>query len=411
MSAPAIVPVRCGYQPYAWGKPGDTSKVADLIGEQDPTKRYAELWIGTHPSKPAVLQSDPSTTLKTYFERHGEEVLGAEQVKKFGQDIPFLLKVLSIDMALSIQAHPVKEHAAQLHSKDPKNYPDDNHKPELVVALTPFQALCCFRPLEQVKEFVKSIPPLAGLLVNSQNFQGATAKENLRGALADLYGQQVDAIANAIDIHKRSLENLRPEEVDDTHKVFLRVESQFPNDVGCWMVYFLNIVNLQPGDGLFMAPNEPHSYLMGDCVEIMAASDNVVRAGLTPKFKDVEVLLDMLTYRTDALDGVSYKNDADNSVQRYVPPEWCEEFSLTAVRLGSSRKEARLPALPSASMGVVVSGSVVIAGEKMEKGQTFMIPASSAASEVTVQLADGASDASVYIGSARGNSPATTSRL
>lgn len=398
MSTASAVPLVCGYQPYAWGKPGDRSKVAELVGESDASKRYAELWIGTHPSKPATLQSDGSTTLLQHFESNADATLGESHIKSFGKNVPFLLKVLSIDMALSIQAHPVKSHAEELHRKDPKNYPDDNHKPELVVALTPFQALCCFRPVSEVKAFVASIAPLKSLLPNSSAFDGSSDKETLRAALKDLYAQPAEVVKSAIEAHKSVLAEKTQAELQEADRVFLRVESQFPGDVGCWMVYFLNIVNMQPGDGLFMAPNEPHSYLMGDCVEIMAASDNVVRAGLTPKFKDVDVLLDMLTYNTDALNGVSFKNDG-KPVQRYSPPEWCKEFSLTAVRLNGDAQEAEAPSLPSAALGVVVQGSVTVQGTTLSRGQTFLLPASS--SSVAVKLADGATESAVYFGATR----------
>lgn len=405
----SVIPLTCGYQPYAWGKPGDKSTVAQLVGENDASKRYAELWIGTHPSKPATLQSDKDTTLLQFFQGNAASALGDNHVKEFGTNVPFLLKVLSIDKALSIQAHPEKAHAEKLHKADPAHYPDDNHKPELVVALTPFQALCCFRPLDEVKAFVAAIPALQDLLPNSKAFDGATAKDVLRAALSDLYGQPEDAVKAAIEKHKATL----AADTDvEAHRVFLRVESEFPGDVGCWMVYFLNVVNMKPGDGLFMAPNEPHSYLMGDCVEIMAASDNVVRAGLTPKFKDVQVLLDMLTYRTDALEGVSF-SASGNAVQRYAPPEWCKEFGLTAVRLASAAPSADVAGIPSAALGVVVTGAVQIGGQTLQRGQTFLVPAATAAPGFKVALAEGATDAQVFFGSVRGANGANgaTSRL
>eukprot|EP00672_Neobodo_designis_P014996 CAMPEP_0174864748 /NCGR_PEP_ID=MMETSP1114-20130205/59084_1 /TAXON_ID=312471 /ORGANISM="Neobodo designis, Strain CCAP 1951/1" /LENGTH=416 /DNA_ID=CAMNT_0016099857 /DNA_START=92 /DNA_END=1342 /DNA_ORIENTATION=- len=404
----SVLPLKCGYQPYAWGKPGDVSTVASLVGESDASKRYAELWIGTHPSKPAVVAADPDTTLASLLEKDSKGTLGEQHVGEFGAKVPFLLKVLSIDKALSIQAHPVKSHAEQLHAKDPAHYPDDNHKPELVVALTPFQALCCFRPLAEVKAFVAEIPALKNLLPNSHGLSGASDKESLRAALGDLYAQPASAVQAAIDAHKAVLLNAAPNgDVQQlpglADRVFLRVESEFPGDVGAWMVYILNIVEMKPGDGLFMAPNEPHSYLQGDCVEIMAASDNVVRAGLTPKFKDVDVLLEMLTYRTDALEGVSYKADPSNPAQRYAPPEWCTEFALTAVRLGGGTTQADMPALPSAALGVVVDGSVVLNGTTLPRGSTFFVPATtSTAVGNTIQLAEGADHASVFFGTTRG---------
>ena len=238
---------------------------------------------------------------------------------------------------------------------------------------------------------------LQSLLPKSKDFNGSSEKDVLRAALADLYAQPADAVKAAIDAHKSNLGSDASALSDEADRVFLRVESQFPGDVGCWMVYFLNIVNMQPGDGLFMAPNEPHSYLQGDCVEIMAASDNVVRAGLTPKFKDVDELLEMLTYKTDALNGVSYKGDSSKAVQRYCPPDWCKEFSLTAVRLGGDGAKSATAELPSAGLGVVVTGSVEVAGQTLKRGDTFFVPAATAKS-TEVKLAEGATEAAVYFG-------------
>lgn len=364
----SMIPLKCGFQPYAWGKKGDTSKVASLVGESDASKRYAELWIGTHPSNPSFV-SGSSSKLKDALT---VETLGPEHIQRFGSDVPFLLKVLSIDTALSVQAHPHLELAKVLHARDPKNYPDPNHKPELVVALTPYEALCCFRPLQEVAKFLREIPPLRGLIPNAADFTAtADPKTVLRNALEALYAQPPAAVQSSINEHLKAIESM-PHNKAYEHVVFARTAGQYPGDVGCWMVFFLNLVRLNPGDGLFLAPNEPHSYLAGDSVEIMASSDNVVRAGLTPKFKDVKTLLDMLTYRTDSLRDSFYKV-ANGSVQVYSPPAWCEEFKLTAVRLPAG-KSTDIPAASSFALGIVVDGTGTINGEAVKLGSAFALP-------------------------------------
>jgi mannose-6-phosphate isomerase len=374
--------LQCGYQAYAWGKPAATSKVAALVGMSGAADRFAELWVGTHPSKPSrvVRAGKPAAALSSVVSSDTAKWLGREHTGTFGTDVPFLLKVLSIDKALSIQLHPERGHAAALHKKDPANYPDANHKPELVVALTPFQALCCFRPLAEIVGFLEAVPQLRALVPSYARFERVAAgaldaKVFLRAVLDDLYAHAADVVAAAAAEHVRGFP-ADAAALSKAQAVFARVHGQFPGDVGLWFIYLLNIVDLQPGDGLFMAPNEPHSYLAGDCVEIMAASDNVIRAGLTPKFKDVTTMLDCLTYGTDSLNGLKFTAGAA-AVQRYQPPAWCNDFQLAAVRLGAS-EAAQLPMPASVLLGVVTSGSGVVGGVAVETGACFALPATQA---------------------------------
>jgi len=385
----------CGYQGYAWGKTGDSSRVAALVGERDAHQRYAELWMGTHPSKPSFLRGT-ETPLKVLLEADAS-ALDDKHVAQFGKDIPFLLKVLSIDKALSIQAHPAKDHARKLHAADPKNYPDPNHKPELVVALTQFEALCCFRPIAEIIAFVDAIAPLKALLPDFVDVaraaigNGDKEKSVLKAAMSRLYRAAPDTVAAGLTEHLTALSAMAPTERSDAQRVFVRTHEQFPGDIGCWMVYFLNLLHLQPGEGLFMAPNEPHAYLSGDCVEVMATSDNVVRAGLTPKFKDVDTLLEMMTYRTDSLSGVRFHPNGQ-PVQVYGPPAWCTEFVLHAVCLGQANPRAAF-SLPSASIGIVVEGSCTVNGKQLTAGDIVFLPAS--VENVGLELG-GEATASVY---------------
>ncbi len=204
-----------------------------------------------------------------------------------GQDLPFLFKILSVRTALSIQAHPDKELAISLHAADPKNYRDDNHKPEMAIALEPFEALCGFRPIEEISEFLKAIPALAQLV----GFEAISSQAELKAAFTRLMnssGAEVSSVIAHIS-HEFSLSNL-----------FWRLNSQYPGDLGVLCVFFLNYAQLSAGEAVFLAANEPHAYLSGSCVECMATSDNVVRAGLTPKHRDVKTLCEMLTYQSFA---------------------------------------------------------------------------------------------------------------
>lgn len=153
--------LQCGIQNYDWGKKGADSTVANLVKsrnqeyEIDENKPYAELWMGTHVNAPSVIKNS-SETLSAFIEKH-PETLGEPVINRFGTDLPFLFKVLSVSNALSIQAHPNKKHAEELHEKFPDIYKDPNHKPEMAIALTPFEALCGFRPIDEIKAFMQGI--------------------------------------------------------------------------------------------------------------------------------------------------------------------------------------------------------------------------------------------------------------
>ena len=147
--------LQCQVQQYAWGKVGSKSLAAEFAANGRPdefcvdgTAPYAELWMGTHPNGPSIVKGQGS--LAEYISKN-PNMLGQDSRKKFGDNLPFLFKVLSVNKALSIQAHPDKKHAEELHKASPDIYKDANHKPEMAIALTDFEGLCGFRPLSQIQ--------------------------------------------------------------------------------------------------------------------------------------------------------------------------------------------------------------------------------------------------------------------
>ena len=154
-------------QTYHWGKHGLTSKVAHLASKNspdfvvDPDGHYAEYWMGTHPNGPSTLKKN-GTPLGDYL-KENPHVLGEEASNR--TNIPYLFKVLSVETALSIQAHPDKHHAEELFRTKPGIYKDDNHKPEMALAITEFEGLCGFRPLEEIKRNLRDKCPELGRLV------------------------------------------------------------------------------------------------------------------------------------------------------------------------------------------------------------------------------------------------------
>jgi len=335
--------LRCGVMHYAWGHRHPHSAVAQWRAVGDPDfaaedKPYAELWVGTHVSAPSVTYS--GEVLSAFLQRH-VPLLGETHVRHFGPDLPYLLKILSIRTALSIQAHPDRTLAGYLHRTAPEHYPDPNHKPEAVVALTQFKALCSFRPLDQIADHLRAVPELRALVEGpplqtllAVAADGSAADADRKAALKAVYVRVLECPSETaahllVDLERRL--RCRGSCLTVAESTFLDLLEQYPGDAGCFHVFFLNIITLSPGEGLFLAANEPHAYLHGDAVEVMARCDNVVRAGLTPKFKDVRVLGEMLSY--DTQDVHVFLPNTKGPFTSYCPPPEYPDFKLLRIHL------------------------------------------------------------------------------
>ncbi|VDL54148.1 unnamed protein product [Hymenolepis diminuta] len=369
--------LKCISQVYDWGKVGNASKVYQLqVSSKNPDefnseRSYAELWMGIHPSGPSVLWNNHSVSLDAYIREH-PEYLGTPCVNNFGQQLPFLFKVLSVAKALSIQAHPDKKLAEKLHADRPDIYKDDNHKPEMAIALTPFEALIGFRPLVQIRAFITHLSELAELTSNPSEVSKEETIRSLYSHLMHSSSEKVEAAINSLveKFTQSSGSNLKDiEDVDSSSVVelFLRLNQQFPGDVGCLSVFFFNYIKMKPGEAIFLKANTPHAYLSGDCVECMANSDNVVRAGLTPKFKDVERLLDMLEYeapkepsnlRFSPISPPKTSTPVGVKLESFVPP--VSEFAVDTIQFDKESREFSLPPVPTASILLLIHGEGVI---------------------------------------------------
>lgn len=375
----------CGYQQYDWGKLGSDSRVARFAATNadvhiDPAQPYAELWMGTHPKVPARLVPSGENLRDVLTQRPA--LLGTHVVAEFGGgELPFLFKVLSIRKALSIQAHPDKALAKQLHARDPKNYPDDNHKPEMAVALTSFEGFCGFRPVNEIAWFLDHVPEFAELVGEAA---AAEFKQHLHtaphSALHVLFGAVMAASELKIQqLAPRLAERAQREGANFAERapfggkvlaeLLVRVNAEFPQDVGLFCGgLMLNYVTLRPGEAMFLAAKVPHAYISGDIVECMAASDNVVRAGFTPKFKDVTTLVDMLTYDSGSAEDQKMVPTADALVlggetKRFNPP--ISEFFLL---VHSASAPSVFRARPGPSIYIIVEGSgSVKRGDQVEK--------------------------------------------
>ncbi|CAL8069187.1 unnamed protein product [Calicophoron daubneyi] len=350
--------------------------------------------MGTHPSGPSKLQDFSGKTLESYISENPSS-LGTCVRRKFGSSLPFLFKVLSVAKALSIQAHPTKSHAEALHRQRPDLYKDSNHKPELAIALTPFEALLAFRPIAEIAQLVQAIPELleivgpesASDLVSASSCpeQYDIVSVAIKAAYAKLMRADHETVAPRVEALKnRFIDNVGltlPKsmcEIDTKAlvNVYLRLATDFPGDVGCFSLFFLNYVTLKPGEAVFLEANLPHAYISGDCIECMACSDNVVRAGLTPKFKDVDCLLSMLQYEPHSVNSVKFEgrkrrvdcslasgNPAMDSFTGVIYPEIItysppvDDFTVDKIVIPIDCPVFELLPIESASILLIVRGS------------------------------------------------------
>lgn len=275
--------------------------------------------------------------------------------------MPFLFKILSVGKALSIQAHPDAALARELHSQWPQVYKDPNHKPEIAIALSSFEALCGFRSFKQLAEYIKSVPELEMMCgrdaingIVEANERKATNKAALKVYFAALMNCPKETVIQAISSFKERMKNSVPSELE---RVCLRLEKEYPEEVGCFCVFLLNHLCLEPGQAVFLAANEPHAYLRGECVECMALSDNVVRAGLTPKFRDLPTLLEMLTYTNYTPDQILFKprHLGSPSIAVYEPP--VSEFAVIRMEVAKDPISFSCPSNQHAIL-IVVEGEI-----------------------------------------------------
>lgn len=287
-----------GVQNYAWGS---TDALTNLYGIANPEgKPMAELWMGAHPKSSSYVKGSDGQeiALRIQISANLEQELGAKVAARFGE-LPFLFKVLCADQPLSIQVHPSKRAAECGFAKEnaagipidaaERNYKDANHKPELVYALTPFQAMNGFREL---REIVSLLQPVSGANPHIAEFLTHPDVEHLRTLFASLLSLEGEAKSLALGVLKSALNNQKGQPWDTIRSI----SEFYPDDSGLFSPLLLNVITLKPGEGMFLYAETPHAYLNGVALEVMANSDNVLRAGLTPKYIDIAELLDNLKF-------------------------------------------------------------------------------------------------------------------
>ncbi|HDY7693365.1 TPA: mannose-6-phosphate isomerase, class I [Vibrio vulnificus] len=330
-------------QNYVWGS---QTAITELFGIDNPEQvPQAEIWMGTHPNGCSKL-AHTGMLLSDFIQSDPANVLGDYTVERFG-DLPFLFKVLSAEKPLSIQVHPSREKAIEGYQKEnlqglqltdsSRNYKDDNHKPELVYALTFYKAMNGFRTIEEIVSLfdqakVETLrldleklilqPTSTGLKAFFDVVMNLSAERKQR-ALAELL-QAVDQPAKTAKAR-------------EAFELIKEFRQDYRDDIGLFSPLLLNIVELEPGEAMFLHAETPHAYVKGMGLEIMANSDNVLRAGLTPKHMDIAELIANTNFISTDRDKLILKPfNIENKTAYPIP---VEDFSFEIVNVETTERQ------------------------------------------------------------------------
>jgi len=365
-------------QNYAWGTKNERAFIPKLLGIQpEADQAYAELWMGVHPNAPSdIIQlGKGSQPLAEWLAESPETRLGQLPNHPDLQSLPYLLKVLSADEALSIQAHPDKQQAERLHQSDPEHYPDSNHKPEVAIAIDHLDALVGFISNEAYAQLLQRLPELETLLGPHTH-----RKATLRAAIDHLFYIQSNEPARIQKTTKLMHQRLSQEQhLNLAEHLFLeQYEKHGPDDIGLLFLFCLNRVQLSAGEAVFLAPGVPHAYLKGNIIECMANSDNVVRLGLTGKYCDSTTLKEILLYDEKVDHRIPQKRDGFLSEYETL----VDEFTVKTLKLPQAESEL-FTGQESLIMHLVTSGEISLHwGDNhhscsciFKRGDSFITPA------------------------------------
>ena len=327
-------------QTYAWGS---LTAIAELLGGPCPSATpQAELWMGAHPKAPSeVCTAEGWQPLDRLIERFFDPILGPGVAEKFGPQLPYLFKVLAAAQPLSIQAHPDRRQAREGFAREnragvpleaaQRNYRDENHKPELICALSDFWALNGFRPQREIQIHMRGLCPeglgdLLGLL------DGQADGGGIRRFFAQLMNLDEQQRRHVLD---EAVTRARQREGEgDICRWVASLGRRYPDDIGVLAPAMLNLVHLRPAEAMFLPSGQMHAYLEGTGIEVMANSDNVLRGGLTPKHVDVVELMRVLRFEGRA-PAILAAETSGPGQRRFRTA--AAEFELSMLRVGAGQ--------------------------------------------------------------------------
>jgi mannose-6-phosphate isomerase len=363
-------------QPYSWGHPKAMGNLFSIANPEHLPQ--AEMWMGAHEKAPSFIQRPQA--MNTFISENPEQILGPEISSRFGGKLPFLFKLLSAEKPLSIQAHPNKKQAELGFAKENaqgiaitakhRNYRDDNHKPELIYALTTFKAMNGFRAINEIirlfnliensmlnawvseLQLSKDNEGLKNFYQNIMQLQGSEKQELIKDALK--------AASKENEIALRELEHLY---------------QYYPMDIGVFSPLLLNVVTLAPGEAMFLKAGTLHAYLQGTGLEIMASSDNVLRGGLTEKHTDIKELIDVIEF--EPIDKAELTVRSINCVNQESFPVPVSDFTFDIINTFDSIQSYKCH---SAEILFCIQGAVTVctsAGQffALQLGQSCLVTA------------------------------------
>ncbi len=385
-----ILPLRNQIQPYAWGS---HSAIAQLQQRPFPTSEpEAEMWLGAHPNAPSqAIFPDHTQALDTLIAEEPSAWLGASAAE-FHQQLPFLLKVLAAESPLSLQAHPNQAQARQGFEEDealgiPKSdrrrrYQDATHKPEILCALTRFEALSGFQRLERsLAVFAQlDVPTLKPVLARF-------AKDPSSSGLREFFSTLLQAdeptrlqIVNETVASCRTLVG-KNSEFEKNFEWCLRLNDLYPGDIGVVSQFLLNLIELEPGEAIYLPAGNLHAYLGGAGIELMANSDNVLRGGLTPKAVHGAELLRILDF--SPFEVAPLRSVQTDSLEEIYVTE-AREFQLSRLRL---HQESWSGVVRTAEIWLCTEGALILAAKgcslALTQGESAVVSANTGTLSVT----------------------------
>jgi mannose-6-phosphate isomerase len=370
-------------QNYAWG---GSEYIPNLLGLEVKGEKCAEYWLGAHVNAPSVLSiSNRDENLDAYLSANLTESLGEKIAEKFGK-LPFLFKVLDVSDVLSIQVHPTKIEAEKGFDYENKigiplnaphrNYKDDNHKPEIMVALSEFWLLHGFLPKDQLAQVLKNTPEFVDLLpvFESEGYFGLY-KKVMEESIEETNQTLQSLIDRILPLYQSGkLEKSSPDYW--AAKAVATATDSSILDKGIYSIYFFNVVKANKGEAVFQDAGIPHAYLEGQNMELMANSDNVLRGGLTPKHIDVAELLKHVAFDETHPNIMLGELQEDGFERIYKSP--APDFELSQITLSNS--DVYNSTAKTAQILIVIEGKVEVHGVDsiltLEKGGAIFIEAS-----------------------------------
>lgn len=314
-------------QRYAWGS---VDLIPQLMGKDPDGEPQAELWFGTHPTSPAEVMDPQGGKL-------------SDRVEPLG----FLVKLLAAGAPLSIQAHPSREHAAKRFAEGYPGYSDPNHKPEVIVAVSEFEALCGYRPVAEIQLDLEALSLEEPLF---DTWLSSLATEGLKGATSWALEANEELVSKF----------LAASSLPNRAELINKIAAQHPRDNGLLVTLLMNHVVLQPMQALYLPAGNIHAYLSGLGVEVMASSDNVLRGGLTSKQIDVPELMQVLDF-SELLDPLVETAELTSGLTRYEVH--AKDFSLYRIEPSGANMLIDSP-LKGRAIAVCVAGEIVISTSK-----------------------------------------------